>query len=249
MQDDVEDRRVARAARPERARRAARARRGRPGAARDPRPAAAAGGAAAARRGAVDRARSRVPGVQRVLSLVTLTGVAGRPRSCCWRGPTATGPQVVQLGGWAAPAGISLVADRLSTLLLVVSQRGAARGARVRRSGRASPTARRTPLAVFHPCYLVLAAGIALAFLTGDLFNLFVAFEVMLVASYVLHHAGRRRRAGARRHDLRRGQPAGVGAVRDGRRAGLRRDRHGQHGRRRAAAAGRAARGCGSRSG
>jgi multicomponent Na+:H+ antiporter subunit D len=38
----------------------------------------------------------------------------------------------------------------------------------------------------FHPAYLVLAAGVAASFLTGDLFNLFVAFEVMLSASYVL---------------------------------------------------------------
>ncbi|HWH28872.1 MAG TPA: proton-conducting transporter membrane subunit, partial [Mycobacteriales bacterium] len=38
----------------------------------------------------------------------------------------------------------------------------------------------------FHPLYLVLAAGVSASFLTGDLFNLFVAFEVMLIASYVL---------------------------------------------------------------
>jgi multicomponent Na+:H+ antiporter subunit D len=47
--------------------------------------------------------------------------------------------------------------------------------------------------AVFHPVYLVLAAGVALAFLTGDLFNLFVAFELMLIASYVLLTLGGRR--------------------------------------------------------
>ncbi|CAA9340984.1 MAG: Na(+) H(+) antiporter subunit D, partial [uncultured Frankineae bacterium] len=55
-------------------------------------------------------------------------------------------------------------------------------------------------------------------------------------------HAGRRRGAGAGRHDLRRHQPGRLGAVRDGRRARLRRDRHGQHGRRRRPAAGRAGR-------
>ncbi len=95
------------------------------------------------------------------------------------------GPQVVQLGGWAAPYGISFVADRLSALLLVVSSAVllAVLGYAV---GQGVADGRRSILAVFHPCYLVLAAGIAMAFLTGDLFNLFVAFEVMLVASYVL---------------------------------------------------------------
>jgi len=42
----------------------------------------------------------------------------------------------------------------------------------------------------FHPVYLVLAAGVNAAFLTGDLFNLFVAFEMMLGASYVLLNLG-----------------------------------------------------------
>src|SRR3712207_413158 len=44
----------------------------------------------------------------------------------------------------------------------------------------------------FHSLYLVLAAGVAASFLTGDLFNLFVAFEVTLMASYVLITLGGR---------------------------------------------------------
>jgi multicomponent Na+:H+ antiporter subunit D len=93
---------------------------------------------------------------------------------------------VVQAGGWAAPAGISLVADRLSALLLVVSA-AVLLAVLVYAIGQgAADDVRDVPVAVFHPCYLVLAAGISLAFLTGDLFNLFVAFEVFLVASYVL---------------------------------------------------------------
>jgi multicomponent Na+:H+ antiporter subunit D len=43
-----------------------------------------------------------------------------------------------------------------------------------------------TPITIFHPTYLVLAAGVANAFLSGDLFNLYVGFEVLLMASYVL---------------------------------------------------------------
>ena len=45
---------------------------------------------------------------------------------------------------------------------------------------------RETPLSIFHPTYLVLTAGVANAFLAGDLFNLFVGFEILLFSSYVL---------------------------------------------------------------
>ena len=42
------------------------------------------------------------------------------------------------------------------------------------------------PLTIYHPTFLVLAAGVSNAFLAGDLFNLFVSFEILLFASYVL---------------------------------------------------------------
>ncbi|MEV5824382.1 Na+/H+ antiporter subunit D [Spirillospora sp. NPDC052242] len=91
----------------------------------------------------------------------------------------------VQLGGWAAPLGITLVADRLSTLLVTVSAvvllaimvHGVGEG--VGGLGEHEP-------GVFYPAYLTLTAGVCLLFLAGDLFNLFVAFEVMLASSYVL---------------------------------------------------------------
>ena len=129
-------------------------------------------------------ALGRRPLLQRLLSLLTLLVTTG---TACVLLATADrdGAQVVQAGGWAAPAGISLVADRLSTLLLVVSQL-VLLAVLVYAVGQGVADGDREPRASFHPCYLVLAAGIALAFLTGDLFNLFVAFEVMLVASYVL---------------------------------------------------------------
>ncbi|SEP81902.1 Na+/H+ antiporter subunit D [Streptomyces radiopugnans] len=98
------------------------------------------------------------------------------------------GPLVLAVGGWPAPAGISLVADRLSALLLVVALAVSlavlvfAIG-----QGTAEGDLPRTP---FHPAYLLLVAGVALAFLTGDLFNLFVAFELMLASSYVLINLG-----------------------------------------------------------
>lgn len=56
------------------------------------------------------------------------------------------------------------------------------------------------PLSVYQPTYLILVAGVSNAFLAGDLFNLYVGFEILLTASYVLLTLGgtqSRMRAGA----------------------------------------------------
>ncbi|WP_019815883.1 Na+/H+ antiporter subunit D [Saccharomonospora saliphila] len=128
---------------------------------------------------------SQVPAAQRVLSLLVLAFIVVVAGVLLVRADT-TGPVVLQLGGYPPPVGITLVADRLAALLLLVSivvMLGVlvfAIGQRVTDTGRASTTT------AFHPMYLVLCSGVSLAYLTGDLFNLFVAFEMMLSASYVL---------------------------------------------------------------
>ncbi|GAA0591881.1 Na+/H+ antiporter subunit D [Actinomadura livida] len=91
----------------------------------------------------------------------------------------------VQMGGWAAPLGITLVADRLSALLLVVSI-GVLLAIMLHAVAEGAGGTSETEPGVFYPAYLTLTAGVALIFLAGDLFNLFVAFEIMLASSYVL---------------------------------------------------------------
>ncbi|MFF0109564.1 Na+/H+ antiporter subunit D [Streptomyces hirsutus] len=112
---------------------------------------------------------------------------------------TATrGPQSVHIGGWPAPLGITLVADRLSALLLTVSVL-VTLAVLLFAIGQGTAEKRRSSVEVFHPAYLLLVTGVSLAFLTGDLFNLFVAFEILLAASYVLitlDADGNRTRAG-----------------------------------------------------
>jgi multicomponent K+:H+ antiporter subunit D len=97
----------------------------------------------------------------------------------------ASGTIAVYLASnWEAPFGIVLVADRLSALMLVlvgvVSVCAAlyAEGAWARAG------------VYFHPLFQIQLMGLNGAFLTGDLFNLFVFFEVMLAASYGLHLHG-----------------------------------------------------------
>ncbi|HVL84555.1 MAG TPA: Na+/H+ antiporter subunit D [Pseudonocardia sp.] len=97
-----------------------------------------------------------------------------------------SGPQVVALGGWPAPLGIALVADRLSALLLVVALTVLVTVLVYAISQSASDPEGGFPATVFHPAYLVLTAGVCLAFLAGDLFTMFVGFEMLLTASYVL---------------------------------------------------------------
>jgi multicomponent Na+:H+ antiporter subunit D len=96
---------------------------------------------------------------------------------------------VAQAGGWPAPMGITLVADRLSAIMLVVAS---VMLLAVLVYAIGEPGAERNHVG-FQSVYLVLAAGVSLSFLTGDLFNLFVAFEMMLTASYVLLTLGGRR--------------------------------------------------------
>ena len=93
---------------------------------------------------------------------------------------------VMEVGGWAAPFGIVLIVDRLSALMVVVSAivllavlvfsigQGLADGDD------------ETPVSIYYPTYLILATGVFTAFIAGDLFNLYVGFEILLVSSYVL---------------------------------------------------------------
>jgi multicomponent Na+:H+ antiporter subunit D len=94
----------------------------------------------------------------------------------------ATGIQVLHVGGWPAPYGITLVADTLSALLVVAV---GVVGVAVTGYGFAGVDPRREA-AGYHALMLILLMGVCGAFLTGDLFNLYVWFEVMLVASFVL---------------------------------------------------------------
>lgn len=93
---------------------------------------------------------------------------------------------VYSIGKWPAPFGIVLVVDRLSALMLVLT-------ATVALAALVYSLARWDRVGVnFHPLFQLLLMGLNGAFLTGDLFNLFVFVEVMLAASYglLLHGSG-----------------------------------------------------------
>lgn len=92
------------------------------------------------------------------------------------------GIQVVTLGDWAAPYGISLVSDLLSVLL--VTSASLLTGIILWYSMHSLGEKRE--LSFFYPATLFMLTGINGAFTTGDIFNLFVFFEVFLMASYVL---------------------------------------------------------------
>lgn len=131
----------------------------------------------------------RSPRLQRGVSIAVLAAVVAVAVILVWQ-TDVNGPQVLWLGAWQEPLGISLVADRLSALMLLVSAIvtllvlvfAIGQG----QADSDDETESETPLTIFHPTYLVLAAGVSNAFLAGDLFNLFVGFEILLFSSYVL---------------------------------------------------------------
>jgi multicomponent Na+:H+ antiporter subunit D len=90
--------------------------------------------------------------------------------------------KVVRLGGWPGEFAITMVADRLASVMVVVAL-VVVSAVLVYAMGQGGAD-EKSPF--YHPVYMVMAAGISQAFLAGDLFNLFVAFEILLMASYVL---------------------------------------------------------------
>jgi len=97
--------------------------------------------------------------------------------------------RVYALGSWQPPFGIVLMLDRLSALMLLVTAvlAGFAVLYACRGDDERGPN--------FHALYQFQLLGINGAFLTGDLFNLFVFFEILLISSYalLLHGHGQRR--------------------------------------------------------
>lgn len=130
-------------------------------------------------------ALGRFADFQRIIGLVVLAAIIVDGAFLLYVTDTY-GPLVLQMGAWPAPAGITLVADRLSALLLMVSAVVTFAVLIYSIGQRLTDYGRERASTTFHPMYMVLCAGVSLAYLSGDLFNLFVAFEIMLSSSYVL---------------------------------------------------------------
>jgi multicomponent Na+:H+ antiporter subunit D len=144
-------------------------------------------------------ALNRRPRAQRVVSTVVMVAVVAVSSTLMYL-TDRLGPIVLWVGAWPQPLGIALVADRLSSLMLVVSSVVTLMVLLFSMGADEEERKRETPVSIFHPTLLVLSAGVSNAFLAGDLFNLFVGFEMLLFASYVLltiGGTGERVRAGS----------------------------------------------------
>lgn len=119
--------------------------------------------------------------VQRAISLagsVALLAVAVGVIMAVWN----AGAVAVQVSDWPAPFGIIVVADRLSAIMVMITGICAVAIGVYSLGDIDAPRER----LAFHPFYHILLGGICGAFLTGDIFNLYVWFEVMLIASFAL---------------------------------------------------------------
>ncbi|MGK2902783.1 MAG: Na+/H+ antiporter subunit D [Mycobacterium sp.] len=140
---------------------------------------------------AITMVAGRRPRLQQLISLTSLTAVVAVCAVLLYL-VDRDGTVAVQVGGWGqsqpgmGPLGITLVADRLSVLMLVVSSIVLLAVVFYAIGQGISDGDERQPVSIFQPTYLVLSAGVCTAFLAGDLFNLFVGFEVLLAASFVL---------------------------------------------------------------
>ncbi|MRR06567.1 MAG: Na+/H+ antiporter subunit D [Deltaproteobacteria bacterium] len=99
------------------------------------------------------------------------------------------GIQALQIGNWPAPFGITLVADLFSAMMVAVA---GLMGISVVIYSLASADIEHEAFG-YHPLLHILLLGVCGSFVTGDLFNLYVWFEVMLIASFVLLALGGQR--------------------------------------------------------
>jgi len=124
-------------------------------------------------------------GIQRVFSIAGVVTLIAIAAGLAWGAADGT-VMLYLLGDWAAPFGIVLVGDRLSTMMVLLT---AVLALFVLVYAIASGWDDRGRH--FHALFQFQLMGIMGAFLTGDLFNLFVFFEVLLIASYgLMIHAG-----------------------------------------------------------
>ncbi|WP_445619255.1 monovalent cation/H+ antiporter subunit D [Kushneria sp. Sum13] len=130
-------------------------------------------------------------GVDPVRRTISITATALLVAVAFWLVSQVAGGEtlVYRLGNWQAPYGIVLVADRLSAMMVLLTAL-LALGSVIHASGGEDNQGSN-----FHGLFHLQLMGINGAFLTGDLFNLFVFFEVLLLASYALlmHGGGKAR--------------------------------------------------------
>jgi multicomponent K+:H+ antiporter subunit D len=133
----------------------------------------------------------RAPNLQRQVSFAA-TALLCIVSIGIFMGATDGTVQSYRLGNWPAPFGIVLVLDRLSATMVLLTGILAS-AVMIHTVGGWDEKGHH-----FHPLFQFQLMGINGAFLTGDVFNLFVFFEVMLIASYgLLLHGGGARRLGA----------------------------------------------------
>ncbi len=125
------------------------------------------------------------PRVERALNLISCVGLSVYAFWLLGH-VDQNGIQAMVIGGWYAPWGIAFVADRLAAIMLCLSM-SVGTLVLVYSFFTAEPRQERY---FFHPLFQVLLLGVNWSFITGDLFNLFVAYEVMLIGSYGLMMVG-----------------------------------------------------------
>ncbi|MEG0258809.1 MAG: Na+/H+ antiporter subunit D [Lysinibacillus sp.] len=126
--------------------------------------------------------------LQRIISFITLIFVA-IVSAVLLHEIQSQGVMRIDFSGWLPPFGISFVADSFAILLVLTSSIVAT----ICMLYAFFTLGERYEKTFFYPFALLMVAGVNGSFLTGDIFNLFVCFEVMLLASYALVSLGGKR--------------------------------------------------------